>query len=235
MKSHFRAKSEAIAPVNMRMNIFKRMFNLAFKEWRWFNSNPLSPLRCLPGKIKRDSLLTYEEKNRILSRSPHWLKQIILFALNTGLRLSELLSLTWGNIDLSGRILTFTKTKNGQPRTIPLNQIVLNILTEKRRGFSLRDRIFPHQKRVVQFTFRKSFFRAGLKDVCFLDMRHSFASKVVQKGIDLYRIQKLLGNTSPVMTQRYAHLNPDSLKNAIGQSSHKKVTIQYLVGYLEKN
>lgn len=74
----------------------------------------------------------------ILENSPQWLRDIIVFALHTGLRQNELLSLQWSRVDLSRKIIIIQESKSGKPRTIPLNQIALNILMEKAKVRNLK-------------------------------------------------------------------------------------------------
>jgi integrase len=76
-------------------------------------------------EIPKDRWLTYAEEDLLLSLSPQWLKPIILVDVNTGLRLSEILSLEWDCVDLEKRTLTVSKSKNGEPRIIPLNSQIL--------------------------------------------------------------------------------------------------------------
>lgn len=216
LKTYFKARGEAVASINMKLKILKRMFNLASKDWEWLDRNPIASVSLLPGANKRTRWLTSEEEGRIFHHSPPWLKEINLFALHTGCRLGEILSLSWGEVNLFARTILIATSKNNEPRTIPMNQIIFDLLKEKSKIRSIQDgRVFPFKKCAVQYRFRLASERARVEDIHFHDLRHSFGSRLVQAGVDLYRVQKLLGHKSPLMTQRYAHLSIEALKPTV--------------------
>lgn len=72
---------------------------------------------------ERDRWLTEDEEGRLLENSPEWLREIVVFALNTGLRQGELLSLEWNRVKLFRRTILIQKTKNGKPKTVPLKRM----------------------------------------------------------------------------------------------------------------
>ncbi|MCI0529919.1 MAG: site-specific integrase, partial [Nitrospira sp.] len=77
----------------------------------------------------------------------------------------------------------------------------------------------------VGMAFKRACKEVGISDFRFHDLRHTFASSLVQKGVDLYRVQRLLGHRDGRMTQRYAHLAPENLREAIRVLDEKGVTI----------
>jgi integrase len=221
MKNHFKAKGEQVASINMKLRILKRMFNVAWKQWEWFNSNPISSISLLAGANQRDVWLSFEDERRIISHSPDWLKSVITFAINTGCRLTEIISLTWSEVNLPNQIILIPHSKNNEKRTIPLNQTVYEVLKEKSKIRSIHsDRVFlrdnkPLTKHIVQYHFKIACQKAEVRGFHFHDLRHTTGSRLVQAGVDLYRVQRLLGHKSPLMTQRYAHLSPSSLRKSV--------------------
>jgi integrase len=221
LKQEMKKKGEAVATINMKIKILKRMFNLSWKEWEWFDRNPITQVSLERGANKRDRWLTREEEDSILSHSEAWMKEIITFALNTGMRLGEIVSLAWSNVDLFRRTVTVTQSKNDEPRTIPMNATVFEMLKEKSRVRSIScDKVFqidnkPLKNHQIQYPFNKACEKARLSDIHFHDFRHSFATRLVQAGEDLYKVQRLLGHKSPSMTQRYAHHSPESLRSSV--------------------
>ncbi len=119
------------ATINRELAMIPKAFSLAVKEWEWLKENPASKIPKEKVNNERDKWLKVDEERRLLANSPEWLKEIIVFALNTGLRQDELLSLEWSRVDLERRTILLVKTKNGKPRTIPLNQNALEVLKQK--------------------------------------------------------------------------------------------------------
>jgi integrase len=151
------------------------------------------------------------------------LEPFVLVLLGTGLRFGELTQLRWSAIDLRTRLLTVhgDTAKSGLTRHVPLSDEMLAVLSRWR----LRARIdqdalvFPGRDRGTLVDIKTAWAtllrRARITRFRIHDLRHTFASRLVQRGVDLYRVQKLLGHASPVMTQRYAHLAPDHLADAV--------------------
>ena len=112
--------------------------------------------------------------------------------------------------------------KNGKPRTIPLNQIALDILVEKSKVMNIKhDLVFTSSVGTkidcdnLRRTFESVLKKADIQNFHFHDLRHTFATRMAQKGIDLYKIAKLLGHKDIRMTQRYSHHCPDSLRDGV--------------------
>ena len=125
-------KGENAAPgsINIELAMISKAFNLA-KEWEWLKENPASRLPKEKENNERDRWLTADEERRLLANSPEWLSDVIVFTTNTGLRQSELLSLEWPQVELERKVILLRYTKNGKPRTIPLNQNATNVLIRK--------------------------------------------------------------------------------------------------------
>ncbi len=158
----------------------------------------------------RTRWLTQEEEQRLVSHAPDHLVPVIHFALDTGGRLSEIFGLDWRYVDLANRRITFVKTKNGDDRTIRLCNRAYDTLQELNPASS--GPVFTYKGKAVK-DMRSAFERtrnlAGLDDVRFHDLRHTFASRLVQGGVPLYDVMHLTGHKSLEMVQRYSHLAPD--------------------------
>ena len=153
-----------------------------------------------------------------------YLKPIVLLALNTGMRRGELFSLRWVDVDLGRRQLTIVgaDAKSEQTRYIDLNREAYTLLVEWQKRWGNYQLVFPNPNTGEQFDNIKSAWNglreaAGLKNFRFHDLRHSFASKLVMKGVDLYVVKELLGHSSIEMTERYAHLAPSARKEAVAR------------------
>ena len=126
------------------------------------------------------------------------------------------------------------ESKNGKPRTLPLNQIALDILMEKSKIMNIRhDFVFTSKvgTKIDSDNRRRAFEsvleKTDIQDFHLHDLRHTFASRLAQKGLDIYTISKLLGHKDIRMTQRYAHHCPESLRVGIQllEAGHNSVTI----------
>ena len=129
-------------------------------------------------------------------------------ALHTGARAGELLALKWQDMDLERGTARIVDSKNGESRLIPIRGALLEALKAKDRKGD--DRVFRLN---YAKPFKAACAEAGIEDFVFHDLRHHAASVLVQSGVDLFRVQKLLGHKSPAMTARYSHLRPEDTIN----------------------
>ncbi|MTJ04771.1 MAG: site-specific integrase [Sediminimonas qiaohouensis] len=157
-------------------------------------------------------------------RSSHpYLHHFVRLLLLTGARKGEARTARWGDIDLDKRVWTVPRSKNGRSRRIVLNNKAMETLQDVRitaermsqcTGPSLYVFTNPSTGRAYNSFYAAWYVardRAELQDVRIHDLRHTFASLLVNKGVSLYEVQTLLGHSSVQMTQRYAHLAPDRL------------------------
>lgn len=147
------------------------------------------------------------------------LKPIITFALNTGCRREEILSLKWEQVDLRHGFINLTRTKNGERRQIPINDTLRDMLQSLVRRLDV-PWVFYDSETGKRFTDVKRSFstackKAGIVDFHFHDLRHTFASHLVMGGVDLTTVSRLMGHKSLSMTLRYSHLAPSHLVSAV--------------------
>jgi integrase len=212
-KEH-RLKTVSNASVNRELAALKHCFNKAIL-WRLVRENPVKGVQFLK-ETPKDRYLTYSEEALFVSEVPDWLKPIILIATNTGLRLGELTSLTWSNVDLNQKVLTVMKSKNGLPRVIPLNGIAYQVLNSVRRQDN-QERIFPLSNSWISHSFKRICRKLGLTDITFHSLRHTFGSRLAQHSINVFAIQRLMGHQSVVMSARYSHHDITSLRSSVEQ------------------
>jgi integrase len=216
------ADGVAPATINRELACMKKAFNLAIREWEWCRENPVARVSMEQERNRRDRWLSTGEEERLLQVARPWLKDIILFALNTGMRMGEIRELTWEGVDLFRKTVTVFRSKNGELRTIPMNSLVLDVLKSKAKVRSVKsDYVFPSETYTLlddshlRRAFRGAMRLGRIENFHFHDLRHTFATRLVQSGIDLYKVQCLLGHKSPIMTQRYAHHYPESLREGV--------------------
>ncbi|MBL6931944.1 MAG: site-specific integrase [Rhodospirillales bacterium] len=156
-----------------------------------------------------------EEECLVKAAAPH-LAPIIRLALNTGGRRSELLGLDWRYVDMKNRRLTFIDTKNGEDRTLRMTDAAFMVLVAM--GPKSSGPVFIYKDRPmkgIKSSYDRARKNAGLEDVRFHDLRHTFASRLVQGGVPLYDVMQMMGHKSLEMVQRYSHLAPDYQERAV--------------------
>jgi len=221
-KAQRRMEQAAPATINKELQLVRHAFNIAMREWEWCRENPMHRVSMEPVQNEVDRWLTPKEEEDLMAAASPWLREIITFALNTGMRQGEILNLQWQDVDFTRGTLMVMKSKNGTRRTIPLNSTVYELLAAKQAttGTSC-GLVFTTplgntlQVRFLVREFCEARDRAGIPDFRFHDMRHTFATRLVQRGIDLYKVQRLLGHKTGTMTQRYAHHSPESLRDGV--------------------
>ncbi len=162
------------------------------------------------------------ERNGSTICFPIRLQEIILFAINTGFRQSEILNLQWGQVDLFRRTITLLEQKNGSRDTLPVNgDDVRRVESQGESPLAhLRVCLFqrgrkPEGARNLLRAFYPAVRQADVRRFRFHDLRHTFATRLVQAGADIYTVQKLGRWKTMSMVQRYAHHHSESLRSGI--------------------
>ncbi len=218
-----RIKTVAPATVNRELACLKTIFNKAI-EWGKVEQNPVRKVKLYQENNRRVRYLESEEIDKLLRECSGHLNPIVTTALNTGMRRGEILNLKWEDVDIHQRLIYIIHSKSGEKREIPINSLLLELLKRLRRS-SRSDYVFCHEDgspfSKVDKGFRGACKRAGIKNLRFHDLRHTFASHLVMNGVDLKTIQELLGHKSLEMTLRYAHLSPDHKRRAVDDLGEK--------------
>jgi integrase len=176
----------------------------------------------------RERFLTQEETRRLIAAvgksNNRQLKYIIPLLLMLGCRKSELLNAKWENFDREKCIWTIPLSKSGKLRYVPLSQAVLALL-DKLPRWSSCPYLIPNPHTGLPFTdihepWHTACKRAGLKDVRIHDLRHTFASNLVNAGHSLFVVSKALGHSTTRMSERYAHLSDETLLAAANSAAN---------------
>jgi integrase len=149
--------------INRELYMLSKTFKLAVNEWEWLNQNPVSKVSKETEDNERDRWLSYKEEEKLIRNCPEWLSDIIIFDLYTGLRQDELLSLEWDRVDLQKKTILIQKTKNGKPKTIPLNQNAFDVLVKRSKiGNIKNDLVFFSIRgtKFNRFNVKRAFSRA---------------------------------------------------------------------------
>ena len=235
-KSMRRGEGAAPQTINNETSLMSHAFNLAINHWEWVKENPVKKVAKEKVNNLIERWLTMEEEQKLLASSPRWLQEIIIFAINTGLRMGEILDLRWPRVDLSRRTVTILEEQKNRGRdTLPLSEGALTVLKERARVRSIKtDLVFMtgNATRIESRNLHRAFYialeKSKIKRLRFHDLRHTFATRLVQAGVDLYTVQKLGRWKTVSMVMRYAHHHPESLRcgvEALDKVSGKFSTI----------
>lgn len=209
-----RAKEVKPATVNRELALLKTIFNKAI-AWEMTERNPVKGVELFAEDNQIERILTEEEESQLLNACVdrlEYLRSIITMALHTGMRRGELLSLKWTNVNLPfGQIVVeATSAKSKRRRPLPMNTAVRAVL-EKLKVRAVSGYVFsrpngkPYNKWTVYDDFEEVRQQAGIEGLRFHDLRHTFATRLSAKGVDIVTIKDLLGHSSITTTMRYAH------------------------------
>lgn len=204
---------------NRFLALVRAILKRAVDEWDWLGKAPKVKLfKALEGRIR---FITPGQVQALLRELPAHQQDMVLFALQTGLRQSNVVKLEWSQINLEqGHMwVNAAQSKNRKPIAVPLNREALAVLHRQ---------LGKHPARVFTFAgkpianantraWRNALKRAGIEDFRWHDLRHTWASWHRMQGTPTHELQQLGGWKTGAMVERYAHLAPDHLANAAGR------------------
>ncbi|TCJ96190.1 site-specific recombinase XerD [Volucribacter psittacicida] len=217
LPTHKTGTQEKLSPStqNRYRTSIMRVLSLAHKAG-WIDSVPYVPKNPEP-KIRVRWLSKQEAQQLIDSLNLIWMKEVCSFALMTGARMTEILSLTWDKIDFDRKIAIVTSdiAKSGKARPLPLSNEVILMLKKKWNdrvsGFVFHRGNGKYITEIDREDFKRALSRANIENFRFHDLRHTWASWHVQNGTPLMVLKELGGWESIEMVKRYAHLNANHL------------------------
>jgi integrase len=216
---NFRSTVVRKSTVNRELGLLKHMFNLAIAWDLFLGINPLRKIRFFrENNITLRTLSSAEEKSFMRNASAH-IQDIAQFALNTGMRIGEIFGLRWDQVDLSEGIISVYASKTGKIRKVPTNDVTERILQYWKLGrrnkyvFYNPDTGKPF--RDLKAGFKLACQKAGISGVTWHTLRHTFASRLVNRGVDIVTVKELLGHSTITITMRYAHTNMGSKREAV--------------------
>lgn len=216
-------KGYATGTTNRVVIVLRHLYNLA-KKWRVPGSgdNPTDGLTIAPD-VCRERFLSLAESERLLASieqdENRVAGQAIVLLLCTGARRNEVTYAKWDQVDWQRQVLLVPISKSGKPRAISLGRSAIELL-QSIQPVPGNPYIFPspitgRPSSSLHFPWERIRKRANLLDLRLHDLRHSFASFLVNRGSELYTVQKLLGHQHSRYTQRYAHLTSETLQEAV--------------------
>ncbi|HCD7251497.1 TPA: site-specific integrase [Citrobacter farmeri] len=220
------AKSVTTSTKAKHLALMKAILRAAERDWKWLEKAPVIKIPAV--RNKRVRWLEKDEAKRLIDECPEPLKSVVKFALATGLRRSNIINLEWQQIDMQRRVAWVNPedSKSNRAIGVALNDTACKVL---------RDQIGNHHKFVFVHTkagrrpdgsvtpavrkmrvddgraWKSACKRAGIEDFRFHDLRHTWASWLIQSGVPLSVLQEMGGWESIEMVRRYAHLAPNHL------------------------
>ncbi len=211
--------------------LIRRVYNWAYEMDLYEGSNPASKIK--PPKLNNEvtECLTQDEIHRLMKILDTWVNQraalLVKFALYTGFRRGEVFALKWEDVDLENGMITLKETKGGKDTNLPISDKALSVLRKAKGLLPTPDCpfVFPSRTGNKRTTIGKTWTRIKKaattpSNFRFHGLRHTFASYLASSGkVSQYTLQKLLTHKTPQMTQRYAHLFDETLREGANQFS----------------
>ena len=207
------------ATVNRELACLKTLFNKAV-EWAKAETNPAAKVKKFRENNARERILSPEEARRLVECAAPGIRPVLMVALNTGMRRTEILSLKWRDVDFAKSFILIEDSKSGRSRKVPMNEFVYRTLKELPRTSDEHVFFNPETNdhiKDIKTSFRTACQRAEIRGVRLHDLRHTAASKMIEAGADLVTVSKILGHASIQMTMRYAHPTPENMRLAVGR------------------
>ena len=214
-----RQAGRAAVTVNREVGFLRHVLTMGVR-WKRLGRLAVSSQRRLR-ELGRERILSDAEEVRLLRESREPLRGLIQVGLDTGFRESELVALRRPMAQLSRGLLTVPSAyaKSRETRTLEMTRRVAEIVADRLRALDPQDVTTPlmgyRQASSVKRAFRQAANRAGLPDVRFHDLRHTFATRLILAGVSLAKVQRLMGHKSLQMTMRYLRLTDGDLRGAI--------------------
>ncbi len=215
----FKAKRKAdVSPasVNRELACLKTIFAKAV-EWGKIPENPVKAVKKFKENNVKERILNGAEARKLLECAAAGIRPVLIVALNTGMRRNEILSLKWRGVDFVKGFILIEDSKSGKSRKVPMNAAVFETLKALPRS---SEHVFfnPETKdhiKDIKTAFRAACVRAEIKGLRLHDLRHTAASKMIEAGVDLVTVSRILGHSTIQMTMRYAHPTPENMRRAV--------------------
>lgn len=228
LKSSVSAKGLKPKTVNNVLQLAKKILNVAV-DYELISANPWRDVKRLKVPKRDFRYWTQSESDKFLKRckelDPEF-HDLVLFAIRTGLRLGEIQALARKDLDFENGLIRvgatwsirlgkkLDRTKNGEIGFVPMTPQVRAVLLTKKMMKPNQQVFRPSMVQHARERLLAMCDKAMVQKLTFHDLRHTFASQLAMGGLDMYRIQKLMRHKHSEMTQRYAHLHPDSLRSS---------------------
>lgn len=226
LETTYRGEKRNPATVVRYMAALSHAFTVATNEWGWMEDSPMRKVKKPTESRGRVRFLTEEERPKLLKAckesSNKQLYTVVVLALSTGMRFSEVMNLTWDAIDLKRKSIVLHETKNGEIRNVPLVGHALVMLKEISKVRRLDTKLLfpgknPNKPAAIRKSWENALALAEIANFRFHDLRHSAASYLAMNGATLAEIADVLGHKTLAMVKRYAHLSEQHTSSVVAR------------------
>ena len=208
-----RLKEVKSGTVKAELSLLNRVFKKAIRDWGYgIPYNPIKDIELPKGSNARTRRLNGDEKERILAAASSqrniFITPIIEFAIETGMRRSEILKLRWCDVDLENGFASLYDTKNGEDRRVPLTRRCIEVLQTLPKT---DERVFPISATCLRLAWNRARKKAGITDLRFHDLRHEAVSRFFEMGMSVPEVALISGHKDVRQLFRYTHLNPSNV------------------------
>ena len=208
-----RLKEVKSGTVHADLMMFRRVFKTAIIKWGYgLPTNPVEHLEMPSPHKSRKRRLRKGEKDRLLTAASSqrniFITPIIEFAIETGMRRSEMLRLRWCDVDLENGFASLYGTKNGQDRRVPLTRRCVEVLRTVPQD---QEKVFPISANCLRLAWVRARNKAGITDLRFHDLRHEAVSRFFEMGMSVPEVALISGHKDVRQLFRYTHLNPTNV------------------------
>ena len=218
-KKHFenyrdeRLKEVKSGTVHAEIMLLKRVYKIAIEQWGYgIIKNPLSSIILPPPHRPRKRRLTQQEQIDVCfaakSQRNNYICSVIEFAIETGMRRSEILKLKWCDINFHTGFASLFDTKNGEDRKVPLTKRCMEVLKQLSRS---HEHVFPISATCLHQAWQRAVKKAEIKDLRFHDLRHEAVSRFFEMGMSVPEVALISGHKDLTQLFRYTHLNPENV------------------------
>lgn len=224
-----RIETVSLVTANIEIKTLKAAFNTALR-WKLIEENPMKQVSMLRIPEQDPIFLTREDFDRLLSTvEDEWFRRVVVVAVSTGMRRAEIINLRRSDVDLARRTIRIQSndvymTKAGKNRIIPMSNTVHQVIQKCLQEDDCEYVFTSGGRQILEDSLTQKFRRCVRKanfdhKVHFHSLRHTFATWLVQDGVSLYEVQKLLGHSASRVTEIYSHLAPQVLHATVNRIS----------------
>lgn len=212
-------EGKSTTTVNRYLETLSKMFNIAIEN-EWLQKNPVSRKMRFPEKNYVVRYLKDDEEQRLFAACPDYFKPLLITALNTGLRNTNIRLLKWENVKMDYRILEITENKGNKHIKLPINEELYNLLLTIPKTDS--EYVFINPRTNTAFgrvgmakIWNKIKEKAGITDLRFHDLRHTVGTRLAEKGVPVPVIKDIMAHSDIKTTMRYVHTAAEQMQKAM--------------------
>ena len=208
------AETRKSSTCNRYFAVLGAVIEYGIKHDLWNGKNPCVVVTKKPEDNNREAYWGNDKLTQLFQYCKNkQAQQIVRFALHSGMRRREIFDLDWSNVDMDLGVVYILQSKTRKKRIVPMSDNLKALLLEI--GPKKSGKVFTMKVSAFESAFKRAKDKAGLKGLTFHDLRHTFATTFRVHNGSMSNLQGILGHTTPRMTNRYAHLSPEYLKEVI--------------------